>query len=97
MIARLYSADFGAHFFHNPSRLVAQHGRERVSVATLDEMQIGMADAGSSGANQHLMRSRNHYLNLLYNEGLTDSAENSGFHLSPYEFGKRAVQCGARF
>ena len=51
MIAGFHRAHFLANLFHDAGGLMAEDGWKRVGVGPLDEMQIGVANAGGGGAN----------------------------------------------
>ena len=63
-----------------PAQLVPEHRRQRVRIEPLDEVQIGVAQAGSDGAHQHLARSGLADLHVLNDERLVHLVQNGGFH-----------------
>ena len=69
-----------AHRLDHAGRLVAQHRRQRVLVGALDEMQVGVADAGGPGADQHLARAGPGDRDLLDLKRLADLAQDRSLH-----------------
>ena len=52
----LHRAHLRADLLDDAGALVAQHRRQRIGIGALDEVQVGVADAGGGGADQHLVR-----------------------------------------
>ena len=50
VITRFHRAHFLADLFHDARGLMAEDGWKRVGVGPLDEVQIGVTDAGGGGA-----------------------------------------------
>ena len=80
VIARLNGANLGAHLLDDTGALMAENGRQRVRVGTLDEMQVGVADTGGRSADQHLVRARLVDLHIFDLKRGAHFAQNGGFH-----------------
>jgi hypothetical protein len=80
VVARLHGADFRADLLDDAGALVAQHRRQRVRVGALHEVQVGVAEAGGLGADQHLVRARLVDLDVFDLKRLAHFAQHGGFH-----------------
>jgi cytosine/adenosine deaminase-related metal-dependent hydrolase len=80
VVARLHRAHLGAHGLDDAGALVAQDGRQRVRVGALHEVQVGVADAGRRGADQHLVWPGLVDLHVLDLKRLSDFAQHGGLH-----------------
>ncbi len=77
-------ADLGPGRFDDAGRLMAEHGRQRMRVETLDEVQVAVADANCCGADQDLARTRSVDVDLEHLERCADLLEHSCLHASPF-------------
>ena len=64
-----------------PAEFVAEHGRQGMRVEPLDEVQVGVAEPGAGGAQQHLARSWLAHADLLDDQRLVGLVQDGGFHV----------------
>ena len=63
-----------------PAEFVTEHGRQRVRVQPLDEVQVRVAEPRAGGAEQHLARSGLAHAHFLDDEWLVHFVKNGCFH-----------------
>ncbi len=80
VVARRDGAHLRAHLLDHARGLMAQHHRCRVRKHAVNEMEVGMADADSAGANQHLARAGLGDGDVLDTQGLAGTMEYRSFH-----------------
>jgi hypothetical protein len=59
---------------------MAEDGGQRMLVGAVDEMQVGMADAGGGGADQHLTRPGQADMDILDAQRLAYGTQDGGLH-----------------
>ena len=82
MVARLDVGDVITDCLDHTGRLVAKHARGGKRIQALDEMQIGVAEAGIGGTHQHLAALQRRMLHVLDGEWLVRLVENGCLHHS---------------
>ena len=80
VVARLHVADLVADRLDDAGRLVAEHGGQRVGVLALHEVQVGVAQPGRGGADQHLARAGRADLHLVDLEAPGHGLEEGSTH-----------------
>ncbi len=80
MIARLDVGDIGADLLDHAGGFVPQHRGQRMRIKPLHEMQVGVAEPGDTGADQHLARSRLLQADVLDDQRGMRSVQNGGLH-----------------
>jgi hypothetical protein len=86
VVAGFHIGHVGADLLDDTSGFVAKHRRQRMRVQPFHEMQIGMTEAGHSGADQHLARPGLRQADLLDHQRLVDLMQDGGLHFgySPF-------------
>ena len=74
MVAGLHVVHVGADALDDAGRLVPEHGRQRVGVRTVLEMQVGVADARGSRAHEDFARAGVGGADVFYGERLVHLA-----------------------
>ena len=91
VIAWLDVGDVLADRLDHAGRLVAQHAWRGERIQALDEMQVGVTQAGVGGAHQHLAALQRRVLHVLDGERLVRLVEDSGLHGSLHRVAQRTL------
>ena len=80
MIAGLHIGHVGADLLDDAGGFVAEHRRQRMRIQPFHEVQVGMAEAGDAGADQHLARAGLRQADILDHQRLVDFMQDGGLH-----------------
>ena len=86
MIAGLHIGDVGADLLDDAGELVTEHRRQRMRIEPFHEMQVGVAEPGDGGADQHLARAGLLQADVLDHQRLVDFIQDGGLHRYSLDF-----------
>ena len=79
-VADLDVANLVADFLDDAGGLVTEDGRAGHGVLALHEVEVGVADAGGAGADEHLVGAGLVDVDIFDDEGLVDPVHDCGLH-----------------